>query len=126
MDGNKKPAVGTIGWIDLTVDDATGVRDFYCDVVGWQAEPHDMGAYDDFIIKTPDGEQTVTGICHARETNANVPAQWMIYIQVADVPESAKRCVALGGKVLDGPRMMGANEFCVIEDPAGAVAALIS
>jgi len=27
--------VGKIGWIDITVDDATGLRDFYKEVVGW-------------------------------------------------------------------------------------------
>ena len=26
-----KPAIGSIGWIDLTVDDAERVRDFYAD-----------------------------------------------------------------------------------------------
>jgi hypothetical protein len=36
-----------------------------------------------------------------------------------------RRCVALGGQVLDGPRPMGSKQFCVIRDPAGAVAALI-
>jgi predicted enzyme related to lactoylglutathione lyase len=30
--------VGKIGWLDLTVDDADAVRDFYREVVGWKAE----------------------------------------------------------------------------------------
>ena len=29
---------GKIGWIDMTVDDAEGVRDFYTAVVGWGHE----------------------------------------------------------------------------------------
>lgn len=49
-----------------------------------------------------------------------------MYIQVADVDASAQRCVSLGGKVNDGPRAVGNGRFCVIQDPAGAVAALIS
>jgi predicted enzyme related to lactoylglutathione lyase len=28
-------AVGTIGWIDLTVPDAKSLRDFYSAVTGW-------------------------------------------------------------------------------------------
>ena len=36
-DEDKVPA-GSIAWIDLTVPDATGIRDFYKDVVGWSAD----------------------------------------------------------------------------------------
>ena len=121
-----KPQIGTIVWRDLTVENAAEIKDFYADVVGWEAEPHNMGAYDDFDIIAPGTSERVAGVCHARDSNANLPAQWLIYITVADVAESAKRCLARGGKILDGPRMMGASHFCVIQDPAGAVAALIS
>lgn len=38
-----KHPVGSIGWIDLTVDDAPRVRDFYAAVVGWKPEPVPMG-----------------------------------------------------------------------------------
>ncbi len=122
----EKPGIGTIGWIDLTVKNAAEISDFYTEVVGWQKAPHDMGHYHDFDIKMPAGDQVVTGICHARDSNANVPPQWLIYITVADVEASAARCVALGGSIVDGPRAMGQSQFCVIRDPAGAVAALIS
>lgn len=118
--------IGSIAWIDLTVPNAAEIKEFYTAVTGWQASPHDMGAYHDFDIKKPADGDIVTGICHGRDTNANIPAQWLIYITVADVEASAKRCVALGGHIIDGPRMMGENHFCVIQDPAGAVAALIS
>ena len=30
--------IGKIGWIDMTVDDASGLRDFYQQVVGWNVE----------------------------------------------------------------------------------------
>ncbi len=30
--------IGKIGWIDMTVDDATGLRDFYQKVIGWNVE----------------------------------------------------------------------------------------
>jgi len=50
----------------------------------------------------------------------------LIYITVADVDESAKRCIELGGKIIDGPKPMGEQHFCVIQDPAGAAVALVS
>ena len=126
MTETKKLEIGKISWMDLTVDDAEGIRDFYCEVVGWKAQDHDMGAYNDYDIVTPESRETVTGICHARETNANVPSQWLMYVNVADVDESVERCLSLGGKVIDGPRMMGEHRFCVIQDPAGAVIGLVS
>ena len=30
--------IGKIGWIDMTVDNASGLRDLYQQVVGWKAE----------------------------------------------------------------------------------------
>ncbi|MEM7349119.1 MAG: VOC family protein [Chloroflexota bacterium] len=126
MSDTKKQDIGQVVWTDLTVEHASEIRDFYCQVVGWQAADHDMGAYNDFDIIAPNSGGTVAGICHARGANANIPAQWLIYITVEDVEQSAAQCVALGGKIIDGPRMMGEQQFCVIQDPAGAVAALIS
>lgn len=121
-----KAAVGTVTWRDLTVPNASEIRDFYCEVVGWKSTDHDMGDYADYVMTPPDGGEAAGGICHARGTNANVPPQWLIYITVEDVDASARRCVELGGKIMDGPRMMGRHNFCVIQDPAGAMAALIT
>lgn len=125
MGGQEKPAVGTIGWVDLTVADAEGVRDFYSAVIGWRPIAHDMGDYTDFEMALPESEERVTGVCHALGENAHIPPQWLIYVVVADVEESARRAVELGGKVIDGPRMMGPRQFAVIQDPAGAVLAIM-
>lgn len=118
--------VGRIEWLDLTVDDATRIKNFYCKVIGWKSADVDMGSYADFNINLPESGDTVAGICHARGMNARLPAQWLVYVRVADVKESAAECEKRGGKVLDGPRRMGGSNFCVIQDPAGAVMALIS
>ena len=119
-----KPEVGTISWTDLTVKDAVAIRDFYSRVVKWPFESVDMGGYSDFCMLSSADGQPKAGICHARGPNAGIPAQWLIYITVADMEESASMCVALGGKVLSGPHAAGQGRFVVIEDPAGAVAAL--
>ena len=126
MADSKNPAVGSITWRDLTVKDAEKIRDFYSKVVGWKSSPVDMGGYNDFNMNLPGSGETVAGICHARGPNAKLPPQWLIYITVADVDESAKRCVELGGKIIDGPKAFGGEtRVCVIQDPAGAVAAII-
>ncbi|MGB5592037.1 MAG: VOC family protein [Gammaproteobacteria bacterium] len=123
----KAPAkIGAIEWRDLTVADAEQVRDFYCSVVGWNTSAVSMGEYDDFNITRPEDGETVAGICHARGGNSELPAQWLMYVRVSDASESAAKCRKLGGAVLVGPKPMGASQFCVIQDPAGAVLALIS
>jgi predicted enzyme related to lactoylglutathione lyase len=122
MSDNK---TGTIGWIDLTVDAADDIRDFYASVTGWQPEPVPMGKYSDYNMNAPGSGEAVAGICHREGVNAALPPAWLIYITVADVDMSAARCVELGGKVLLGPSAMGPKaRYCVIQDPAGAFAAL--
>ena len=124
MADNETPSTGSITWRDLTVQNASELRDFYSQVVGWEAMPLSMGDYDDYCMKSPDSGETVAGICHARGGNLNLPPQWLVYITVANLDESIERTVKLGGEVVDGPRSVGADRMCVIRDPAGAVAAL--
>ncbi len=121
----KKP-LGSIVWTDLTVNNADEVRDFYSKVLGWKHEAIGMGEYNDYVMKANDADGGTSGICNARGINSNVPAQWMIYVTVSDVELAVKTCIVNGGKVLDGPRKMGKNDFAVIEDPAGAVMGIIT
>ena len=126
MSEAKKPEIGSINWRDLTVPNADELRLFYTQVVGWKSTPCAMGDYEDFNIHAPDSDKVVAGICHARGVNAKIPPQWLVYITVADVDASAAICVDLGGEVIDGPRDMGDWRFCIVRDPAGAIAGLIS
>lgn len=120
-DGNQ---VGKMGWVDITVDDATGLRDFYKRVVGWKSEDVNMGEYADYSMAMPATNEVVAGICHARGSNADLKVGWLVYITVDDVMASAAMCTAHGGKVIIEPRGLAGGTFCVIEDPSGAVAAL--
>lgn len=113
---------GTIGWHDLTVSDAEGVRDFYAGVAGWTPEPVEMGGYADFNMCA--AGQPVAGVCHARGDNAGMPAQWMMYIVVGDLGSALEKARELGGEVVVEPRGAGGGRFAVIRDPAGAVCGL--
>jgi hypothetical protein len=121
---SEKPAVGSIGWHDLTVDDADGVRDFYAAVVGWTHGGVDMGWYSDYTMAPPEGGDPVAGVCHARGTNAGLPSQWLMYVIVADLDASMAACREHGGVIVIGPKKMGEARYCVIRDPAGAVCGL--
>lgn len=115
---------GHLGWLDLTVPDAAGIRDFYADVVGWTSEGQSMGEYEDFVMKASDGD-AIAGICHNRGENADLPATWVPYVVVTDLTGSVARCRERGGHVLGSIREMGGHGRCAfIRDPAGAVLAL--
>jgi len=116
--------IGTIVWQDLTVPNAESVRRFYESVIGWESRPEPMGGYEDYYMQVPETGDSITGICHARGVNADVPPVWLVYFAVADVRQSAARCRELGGEILVEPRAMGDSLFCVLRDPAGAICAL--
>ena len=122
---SKKDKAGTIGWIDLTVQDAVQIKNFYSKVTGWKPSGVSMGDYEDFNMTPPAHNIPVSGICHARGQNSHLPPYWLIYIYVEDLDESIKNCIHLGGNLIGEVREMGQQgRYCVIRDPAGAVTAL--
>lgn len=106
--------IGRIVWHDLTVLDAPRVREFYEKVMGWSNMPiameDDQGDYADYVMLAPENSQPpvvppehasgVCGVCHARGSNANLPPQWLVYVQVASVNASIAAAESLGGKLL--------------------------
>ena len=124
MSDDNRPPTGTIAWHDLTVGNAENFRDFYRDVVGWRPEPVSMGEYDDYNMVAPSTGDPAAGVCHARGSNADLPAVWLVYIIVDDLEAAMTKCESLGGQVIRRPAKPGPGTFCVIRDPAGAVCAL--
>ena len=122
MEVDKTP--GVIGWMDLTVDDADRIRDFYRDVVGWKTMDVSMGDYNDYCMLSAD-DQVRAGICHHRGQNTGIPAAWIMYINVTDLDDKMDKVKQLGGEIILGPRKMGEKaRYCFIKDPAGAYCAL--
>ena len=111
----QKPRVGAIGWVDISVPDAEALRSFYASVVGWDASLVDMGGYSDFVMSSPGSEAPTCGICHAKGVNADLPAQWLMYIVVADIDASAKACVEQGGALITEIKNMG-GQGAVLRD----------
>lgn len=120
-----KNEIGSITWIDLTVENADQIREFYKDVVGWKPVAVEMDGYSDYNMTLPGTNEPKAGVCHARGENAALPAQWLMYVTVANLDESMEICRTKGGKIIMEPKTMGGHgRYCVIQDPAGAVAAL--
>ncbi len=122
---SNKPVVGSIAWIDQTSPIADDVRDFYAAVVGWRPAPVSMGDYNDYNMLLPNADQPAAGICHTQGVNIDIPVGWLVYIVVEDLDLSLAACLERGGRVIAGPKTMGQGaRYAIIEDPAGAVAAL--
>ena len=51
MAANSVP--GSVGWMDLTVENADEVAQFYEQVVGWERQGIDMGGYEDWCMGPP-------------------------------------------------------------------------
>ena len=145
MYGNK---VGDMVWMDLSVPNAEQVKGFYQKVIGWQSEAVVMSDNDekyndftmtsakvegelapeessqDFVTESPVTENFVTGICHARGSNANMPSAWLPYFLVADIDVAVATVKSAGGDLVTEIKSMGDNRYVVIKDPAGAMCGL--
>lgn len=116
--------LGHMAWLDLSVENAGQVKDFYQDVIGWQSSPVSMGDYEDYAMHTPEDNTPVAGVCHAKGCNIDIPPAWLPYFLVADIDVAVEKVQALGGALVTPIKSMGSDKFAVIKDPAGAVSAL--
>ncbi len=127
MSQTDKPQIGSLGWVDLTVNNADQIVEFYKNVVGWEIDKFNMGDYDDYILKLPGTNIPVAGICNAKGLNKDIPPVWLNYFTVENVDISADECVKMGGSLIIPPKKMGEyGRFCIIKDPAGVICALFT
>ncbi len=95
-------SIGTISWHDLTVNNAERLKDFYEKVTGWKSQPVKMGDYDDYNMIIPSEGNPAADICNKKGENANLPSQWMIYINADNLDASIEACKGNGGKIISG------------------------
>lgn len=121
---NEADRVGCISWLTLAVPDASSSRDFYQQVIGWDAKSIETEVGDgrlvNFEMQRANDIPAAT-ICHSRGDYEGVPPVWLISLPVDDMPESLRRVREGGGKVIN----VGAEEdYAVIQDPVGVYMAL--
>jgi predicted enzyme related to lactoylglutathione lyase len=118
-------AHGAFSWNELSTTDPRAARKFYGDLLGWTFRDMNMGD-GDYTVVSANG-QDVGGIMSMPPTAQKLPPFWGSYITVDNVDASAARATQLGGKVIvplaDVPTV---GRFCVIQDPQGAMVALIT
>lgn len=121
--GDAAPPPGSIGWIDLTSEDAETLKTFYSEVVGWLPHPVEMDGYADWAMVDAATGEARTGICHRRGVNAGQPGGWIVYFLVRDLDAALERVRALGGEQVGAVRGT-TDRFCLVRDPSGALCAL--
>lgn len=127
--GNRVVSVGCISWLDLTVTNASAIRDFYQAVVGWSVQ--DVGMQDaeeryvDYEMLGDDGSPAA-GIRHARGTNLGLPPVWMLHLPVGNLAESLRRVREEGGTIIKETMGVDGDIACaVVQDPVGVNLALV-
>jgi len=117
-------APGTFCWADLGSPDAAAAKRFYTALFGLTAEDRPMGPDAFYTMLTVDG-RSVAALYQQEPAPAGTPAQWLSYISVLSVNESAQRAKELGGAVLMDPfDVLDVGRMAMVQDPTGAVVAL--
>ena len=132
--------LGDMAWMDLSVPNAEQVKCFYQKVLGWQSEAVNMSCgdekYVDFAMSSRGSEGSteaatetssngfVTGICHAKGANEDMPAVWLPYFLVADIELAVTTVQKEGGELVTKIKTLGDDKYVVIKDPSGAQCAL--
>ena len=110
---------GQFVWYELTTPDVAAARKFYPLITGWGTQQFDK----DYMMWTADGVP-VAGLFYLGEDQRQkgIPPNWMPYVAVDSVDESARKVALLAGKVVHGPEEIpGTGRFAVVQDPQGAV-----
>lgn len=117
---------GRFVWGELVTNDVGLAAEFYGATLGWTFETY--GGEDDrktYTLVLADGRPIGGMVFHERAEEAQA-ARWIGLISVADAAVNARKVTQAGGKVVFGPKALGARgEVAVFADPEGALAGMI-
>ena len=118
-----KHVPGSFCWIELATTDQGAAKSFYGTLFGWTPNDFPMGPNDFYTIFKLEGRDVAAAATMRPEPRKlGVPPHWMLYIETADVDDTAKKAAELGAKVLAGPfDVMDVGRMAVVQDPTGAV-----
>jgi uncharacterized protein len=119
-------APGTFCWPELMTSDQNAAKQFYAAVFGWKINDLDLGKDGVYTIFELDGKDVAAAFTLQPEQRAQgMPPYWGSFVSVANVDESAKRAVSLGGKLMLEPfDVMDKGRMAVVLDPIGATFSL--
>src|SRR5918992_945151 len=110
---------GQFVWYELTTPDVAAAKKFYPPIAGWGTQQFDK----DYTMWTTRGVP-FAGIFQLgpEQRQKGIPPNWMPYVDVDNVDETARKATSLGGKTMHGPQdIPNTGRFAVLQDPQGAV-----
>jgi uncharacterized protein len=116
--------VGSSTTFQLACRDVDGATRFYGSVFGWDARTTPLAggsSYTEFLH--PGTERRVAGMVKMDERwHGDVPARWMLHLEVGDTDRTAARAAELGGRVSVAPfDLPNVGRLAVLNDPERAV-----
>jgi hypothetical protein len=117
--------IGSLCWSELNTSDSLGAEKFYASVFGWDVRTGPMGAgtYTEWLV----GGKSAAGMMQILPEWGPVPPHWLAYLRVGNCEETVAKAVAMGAKNLVPPMdVPKVGRFAVIQDPQGAVFAVIA
>lgn len=116
---------GEFSWSELNTTDWEAAWKFYGELFGWQhRESMDMGEMGTYFMWNDPDQVTKGGMSNMAKA-MKMPAHWLHYITVDDVPAAVARVTGKGGKVLNGPMdIPGGDVIAQCQDPQGAFFAI--
>lgn len=115
---------GGLCWNELMNRDTAKSTEFYGKLVGWEFADVPMGHVKYKLLKR-DGADAGGMMMMEGKDFEGVPPYWLTYFAVADCEAAAAKVAATGGKVIVPPMEIAVGSFSVLNDPQGAVFAVI-
>jgi predicted enzyme related to lactoylglutathione lyase len=109
---------GQFVWYELTTPDPDASKRFYQPLVGWSTQ-----AFDNDYSMWTNGGQPIGGIFRLgpEQKAQGIPPNWMPYVEVNNVDESARQANSFGGTIVVPPtEIPNTGRFAVVQDPQGA------
>jgi uncharacterized protein len=121
------PKPGSFSWTELMTTDDEAARQFYCSLCGWTFSEMPMGPGMTYTVFQMAGKPAAGMMKMAGPQFQGVPPHWSAYLSVPDCDAAVARATSLGGKVLVPPQdVPNTGRFSVLQDPTGAVFAVIA
>jgi hypothetical protein len=115
---------GSISWSELLTRDTLAAGKFYSGLFGWTLK--DMPMKDMTYTLFSKGSTQAGGMMPIRREWGPMPSNWLTYFAVDDCDARADRAKRLGARIGQPPTdVPNVGRFAVIEDPQGAVFAII-
>ncbi len=113
---------GRFCWVDYLAHDLEAASRWYCELLGWDAEPRDLPGGSPHVVFRYHGK-SVAGMSQMSDglRSFGVTPMWIGFVSVGDIEATAAGVVEAGGTVTVPPMTVGdAGSLAVFADPDGA------